>query len=167
MHDCVFCAFNRLKRPAYQVLPRLHQHLNCNVVGNMPALDKLPADFILGFGRRGKTDFYLFKPYIAQGFEEFELLREVHRILQRLIAVPQIHAAPYRRLANHAVGPLTVAELYGLKWDVLVGVQHLKTSLQKIKHPPQRDGCAMHRGTTLIRALSHPSCNPRAETFRH
>jgi len=25
----------------------------------------------------------------------------------------------------------------------------------------------MHRGTTLIRALSHPSCNPRAETFRH
>ena len=120
MDDDVFRAADSLKGLVDQMLARLYQHLDGNVVGDMAALDELAADLVFGFRGGGEPDFDLLEAHIAQGLEEFKLLLEVHRIDQRLVAVAQIDAAPDGRFVDDAVRPLPIGEIDLLKGDVLL-----------------------------------------------
>ena len=120
VEDHVLCALNGLKGLLDQMGPGLHQHLNGHVVGNMAALDELPADLILGVGGGGEADLDLLHADVHQGVEHFQLLLEVHGVDQRLIAVPQVHGAPHRGLLDLLVRPCAVGQGNGLVGDVFL-----------------------------------------------
>lgn len=110
MDDDVFGTPDRLKGAADQMLPGLDEDLDGHVVRDMAAFDQLAADSILRFGGGGKPHLDLLKAHIAESLKEFELFLHIHRIHQRLIAVPQVNAAPYRRFFDHPVRPLPVGQ---------------------------------------------------------
>ena len=92
---------NRLFDPAEalegladDVFPGLGQHLDGDVVGDQVPLDQLPEELVLGFAGRREADFDLLKADFGQELEKFQLLFQVHRDDQRLVAVPQVDRAP-------------------------------------------------------------------------
>ena len=62
------------------------------------------------FDADGKPTSISLKPHLHERLEQFELLADVHRHGERLVAVAQIHAAPARRAGEDAVGPLPVRQ---------------------------------------------------------
>ena len=101
------------------MLTRLHQHLYGDIVGYVPAVNEFAEDFIFRFGSRRKTDFNFFNPNLAEGFEHLQLFIKVHRVDERLIAVPQVDTAPDGMLFDFFRRPLPAAELDCLKRDIL------------------------------------------------
>ena len=120
MDDNVFRALDGVEGLADQMLPGLHQHLDGHVVRNMAALDELPADFIFRFRGGGEADFNFLKAHVAQGLEKLQFLLQVHGIDQRLVAVPQVDAAPDGRFVDDAVRPLPVGKLDLLEGPILL-----------------------------------------------
>ena len=120
MDNDVFRAADGLKCLADQVLTRLHEHLDGDVVRDMAAFDQLAADGIFRFGRRGEAHLNFLEPDVAQCFEEFQLLFHVHRVDQRLVAVAKVHAAPHGRLIDDPGRPLPVGQRNLLKRTILL-----------------------------------------------
>ena len=96
VHDHVFCALDSFKGLADDMLARLGEHLNADIVGYQPVRDKTAAEFVFRFACRGETYLDLLKAELYEHPEEFELFIEAHRYHKSLIPVAEINAAPYR-----------------------------------------------------------------------
>ena len=120
MNDDIFRAADGLKGLADQVLARLDEHLDGDVVRNMAAFNQFAADGVFRFGRRREAHLDLLKADVAQGFEKLQLFLHIHRIDQRLIAVAQVNAAPNRCLVNDAGRPLPVGQRNLLERTILL-----------------------------------------------
>ena len=103
-----------------EVLPGLDQHLDGHVVGDVAALDELPADLILGLAGGGEADLDLLDADVHQSVEVLQLLLEVHGVHQGLVAVPQVHGAPDGGLGDDLVGPGAANDLLRLEGNVLL-----------------------------------------------
>ena len=146
MDDNVLRAVDGLERLLDQVRTALHEHLDCHIVGDEIALNQSAADLVLRLRGRRKTNLNLLEANLHERFEEQQLLLEVHRIDERLVAVAQINAAPDRRFRDHLVGPGAVRQGHGGKRNILLTafVQHRKYLLSLLrdgtkKAPNSRD----------------------------
>src|SRR5215831_9882719 len=111
MNDGLFSAEQRLERGVNQVFACLDQNLQPNIIGSATLLDQAPVEreLCIRGGRKANLDF--FETAFDERLEEFELLANVHRNGQRLVAIAQIHAAPDWRSREHATGPLAVGQI--------------------------------------------------------
>ena len=90
----------RLKGLAYDMLPRLSEHLNGHIIGNHVSLNQFPDKIVLRIRRRRKSNLDLLEAHLHKHFEKLQLLIQIHGLHQRLIAVPQIHTAPDGRFVD-------------------------------------------------------------------
>ena len=77
-----------------QILARLHEHLEPHVIRDAVLLDEPAVEGELGVGGRGEADLDLLEAALHERLKQLELLADVHRHGQRLVAVAQVHAAP-------------------------------------------------------------------------
>ena len=119
MENHIFGALDRLKSLFNEMLPGLDQHLDGHVIGNMAPLNELPADFVLRLAGGGEADLDLLHPDVHQGVEVLQLLGQVHRVHQGLVAVPQVHGTPDGGLGNDLIGPGPAPDGLGLEGNVL------------------------------------------------
>jgi hypothetical protein len=110
VHDGPPCAHERLERAPDQRLAGLRQHLDGDVVGHQIVVDQLAHEVELDLRRGREADLDLLEADVHEGLEHPQLARHVHRFDQRLVAVPQVHAAPHGRAGDHGVGPGAVAQ---------------------------------------------------------
>ena len=82
-----------------QILARLHEHLEPHVVRRAVFLDEPAVEGELGVRRRREADLDFLEAALHERLEQLELLADVHRHGERLVAVAQIHAAPDRARA--------------------------------------------------------------------
>ena len=144
----VFGAFDGVKGLFDEVLPGLYQHLDGHIVGDVAALDQLPADLIFRLAGGREADLDLLHTDVDEGVEVLQLFLEVHGIHQGLVAVPQVHRAPHRSFGNNPVRPGAVFNGLGLEGNVLLvtGFQvHSKSSFGSSggeKTPPTKSSGA-------------------------
>ena len=105
----------RIKGLADDMLPGLGQHLNGHIIRNHVPLDQRPQELILRVGSRRETHLDLLKTDIHQHLKKFQLLFQAHGLDQGLVAVPQIHAAPHRRLLYNVPAHPVVGDFRGHK----------------------------------------------------
>ncbi|MCY1433865.1 hypothetical protein D9M71_499050 [compost metagenome] len=104
-----------------QVFTGLGQHLDGHVVRNAVVFDQVADEVEVGFGSGGEGHLDLLQAHFDQGFEETQLLRRVHRLDQRLVAVAQVGAAPDRHFGDGLGRPGTVRQVDGREGAVLGG----------------------------------------------
>ena len=97
MHYRVVYSVEAFKRFVDDVRSALREDLHRHVGGNKSAVDKPAHKRVFGIARRGKSDLDLFETELDQISEKLEFFVKLHRRYERLIAVAQIDAAPYRR----------------------------------------------------------------------
>ena len=117
----IFSALHCLKRLPDQFRTGLHQHLQRHVIRHQVLFDQGTDNLILRFGSRRETDFNFLKTDIDQHLEHAQLFVQLHGRYQRLVAVPQVYAAPYGRFVNYMIGPVPVFQRNLCKRDVLLG----------------------------------------------
>ena len=93
-----------------ELLPRLAQHLNGDVRRNAALVDDAANEVEVRLRGGRETHFDLLEADVEQQVPHAELLADVHRVDQGLVAIPQINAAPARRRGEHRVGPSAVLE---------------------------------------------------------
>jgi S1-C subfamily serine protease len=98
---------------ADQLIARLGQHDDGDVVRNAVFLDQHAHEVEVGLRGRREADFDFLDADLHQLLEEAQLLLRAHRLDQRLVAVAQVGAHPDRRLGDGAVRPLAVGQLDG------------------------------------------------------
>ena len=91
MEDDILGALNGLKGLLDEVRPGLDQHLDGHIIGDVPAVDELTADLVLGLRGRGKANLDLLDADVDQSMEILQLLLQIHGVHQSLVAVPQVH----------------------------------------------------------------------------
>ena len=108
---------HRLARPldggeglADELLSRLGEHLHEHAVRDVAAVDEQPEEIELDLGGRGETDLDLLEADLDQQPEHLQLLLQVHRLDEGLVAVAQIDAAPHRRPVDDPVRPGAVRQ---------------------------------------------------------
>ena len=107
MNNGLLCALQRRKGFADDVLSGLGQYLDSHVVRNQILLNQGTQELILGLRRRREAHLDLLEAYFAEELEKAHLLLQSHGNHQRLVAVTQIHAAPYGSLVYVILlGPL-------------------------------------------------------------
>ena len=111
MDDHTFRAHQGLDCFLDQVLARLDQALNGDVVRDAFVLDQAAVEGELGIRGGGESDLNLLEPTLHQRGEHVELLGHIHRHGERLIAIAQIDTAPDRWLGQLAGWPLTIGQL--------------------------------------------------------
>ena len=85
---------------ADNMLPGLGQHLNRHILRDQVTFDQGAKELILCLGSSRESHFDLLESNFHQQLEELHLLLQAHGHDQRLVPVPQIHAAPNRSLVN-------------------------------------------------------------------
>ena len=103
-----------------QVVARLGQHLDGDVVRDHVLLDELAAEVEIGFRGRGEADLDLLEAHPAQQLEHAPLALRPHGLDQRLVAVAQVDRAPDRRLLDDLAGPGPVGQADRLEALVFV-----------------------------------------------
>ena len=93
-------AFHRLKGFADNVISGLGQYLNGHILRDHIPLDQRPHKLILRIGSRREAHFDLLKTHLDQKVKKLQFFLQAHGFDQRLIAVPQIHAAPEGRFRD-------------------------------------------------------------------
>ncbi len=101
-----------LESPPDQVFPGLHEHLDGHVIGYQPVFDEMAEKGELGLAGRGEPDFDLLEADFHQELEHVQLFLDAHRDGQSLVTVPQVDAAPPRRLGDGAIRPLPVGKAH-------------------------------------------------------
>ena len=94
------CALDRLEGAADDVVAALGQHLHDDIGGDHVLFDQGAQELVLGLTGGGEAHLDLLEADLYQHLEELQLFCKAHRHDQRLIAVPQIHAAPCGSLFN-------------------------------------------------------------------
>ena len=124
MYNGLLDALQGLESPLDQMLTALYQHLNLNVVGDQLAVHQGAQKIVLNLGRRRETHLDLLKAQLHQKVEHLHLLLHHHGLHQSLVAVPQIHAAPYGCFFDLLVRPGALREIhYGYTLISLI-IQH-------------------------------------------
>ena len=88
LNDCdhAFRADQRLHGLLDQILARLHQHLNCDVIRNASFFDQATVELEFRIRRRRKADLDLLESASHQSVEELEFLGNIHRHRQFAVA---------------------------------------------------------------------------------
>jgi hypothetical protein len=113
-------ADDRGGRPLDQLVPRLGEDLDRDVVGDAVLLDQLPDEVEIGLAGRRETYFDLLVAHPDQQVEHLQLAFRRHRVDQGLVAVAQVDAAPQRRLGDRLVRPGPVRQRDRRERPVLV-----------------------------------------------
>ena len=127
VHDRAPGARETLVRAVDQLRPALHQHLDDDVVGDEVLLDQQADEVVVGLGRGGEADLDLLESHLHQRLEHAPLALGVHRVDERLVAVPQVHRAPARRLRQLLVRPGPIAQIEGDEGHVPVERHRLRS----------------------------------------
>ena len=98
MNNCLRCTLNRFKCLSDNMLSRLSQYLNRNIIWNQILLDQGTDKRIFRLRCRRKTNFDLFKSYFDKQFKELNLLLQAHRNDQCLVSVTKVNTTPDRCL---------------------------------------------------------------------
>ena len=117
VNDRLLRAADRLVGALDEVLPRLGEHLDGDVVGNEIRFDQLPHEIEVGLAGRGESDLDLLVAHLHQQLEHEPFALGAHRIDERLVAVAQVDRAPARRLRDPPGRPGAVGQVDG---DLLV-----------------------------------------------
>src|SRR5205823_7716507 len=94
------------------------ENLNGDIIRNALVLNQPTDERKLGVGGCRETHLNLFEPATNQCIEHLQLLGNVHRLSQGLIAIAQIHTTPLRSLLERTVGPPPVRQMNGGKRTV-------------------------------------------------
>ena len=94
------CALDCLEGAADDVVAALGQHLHRDIGGDHILFDQGAQELVLGLTGGGEAHLDLLETDLHQHLEELQLFCKAHGHDQRLIAVPQIHAAPCGSLFN-------------------------------------------------------------------
>ena len=136
MHDRPLGAFQCLVGAVDQVLARLHQDLDGDVVGDHVALDDLAHEIEIGLRGGGEADLDLLEAHADEQLEHAPLAIRPHRFDQGLVAVAQIDRAPHRRLGDGLGRPGPVGQPDRLEGLVLVGLHEAgKGLVAHLCHP--------------------------------
>ena len=100
MDDRVRRALHRLKCPFDNVLSRLRQNLDRDIIGDHILLDQCSQKLVLCLRCRRKSDLDHFESHIDKHLEKLKLLIQAHRLDEGLIPVAQVNAAPDRRFLD-------------------------------------------------------------------
>ena len=100
VHDRVFGAVERLEGLGDDMLARLGEHLNGDVVGNEVLLDEGTAELVFRLACGGEPDLDFLEPNFTQELEKFKFFLQAHRNHECLIAVAKIHATPNGRFVD-------------------------------------------------------------------
>src|SRR5205809_5150864 len=121
MNDGFFGPDQGLERALNQLLAGLNEDLQPDIFGRALLLDETPVKGELGIRRRRKANLDLLEAAFYESLKEFELLADVHRDGQRLVAIPKVHAAPDGGPRQRPVRPLAVGQRHRWKPAVLGG----------------------------------------------
>jgi hypothetical protein len=110
VHDGALDAAQRLESSLDELATGLRQDLHGHVVGNQLLVDEPAREVVLGLRGGRKADLDLLESEVDEQREHLELLRDRHRLDERLVAVAKIDGAPVRRALDRAVGPLAIGE---------------------------------------------------------
>ena len=100
MDDGILYAVQGFEGAADDVLSRLCQYLDGDVIRDHVFFDQCAEECILCLRGRRKSDFDFLEADGNERLVEFQLLLEAHRDDERLISVTQVHAAPYRSVID-------------------------------------------------------------------
>jgi len=100
-----------------QVLARLRQDLDRDVIRDDVLLDELADEVEVGLTRRGEADFDLLVPHADEQLEHDALALGRHGVDEGLVAVAEVDGAPAGRLGDAGIGPGAVGQVDG---DLLV-----------------------------------------------
>ena len=173
VHDGPRRAFDRLEGAPDQVVARLGEHLRVDIARDQVALDQRAGKVELHRRRRREPDLDLLEADVGQEAEHAQLLLQVHRVDQRLVAVAQIDAAPGRRLLDGAVRPPAVRQVDDREGSVLGDRSSLHGLLLissfgekwRKKSPGSQLICPINREPGLRLALRRlATCGPRRST---
>ena len=130
MDDGVGRSFHRLERSLNNMFTGLGKHLDRYIIRDHVLLDQGAQELILRLGCGWETNLDHFKSYIYEQLEKFQFLIQAHGLDQRLIAIPEIHAAPDRRLIDRIFFHPVVARLrrHKIAFFILFPVVHFCTS---------------------------------------
>ena len=127
VHDRLLRTDQRLIRASDQMLARLRQHLDRDVIGNRILFDQLPDEIKISLRGRRKPDLDLLVPHLHQQIEHDPLALRTHRINQRLVPVTQIHRAPTRRLSDALRRPRTIRQIHPKRLVIRAVLMHRHT----------------------------------------
>ena len=99
-----------LVRARDQMLARLGQDLDRDVVGDRTLVDQVTDEIEVGLGCRGESDLDLLVSHLHEQIEHDALALGAHRVDQGLVAVAQVDRAPARRLGDAGVRPRAVRQ---------------------------------------------------------
>ena len=111
MQDRVFGTLERIKGLVDEMLPRLCQHLNGDIIGDMVTFDKFSAEIEISIGSRRKADLDLSETHLHKHAEHRHFAGAVHGLNQGLIAVAQINTAPDRCFGDGVARPGTIRQI--------------------------------------------------------
>ena len=98
VHDRARDALQAVERAVDQVLARLRQHDDRDVVGDQPLVDEHAHEVEVGLRGRREADLDLLEADGAEQREHAPLALDVHGVDERLVAVAQVDRDPARRL---------------------------------------------------------------------
>src|SRR5690606_41770042 len=106
VHDGPARALERLEGALDELVARLGEDLDGDVLRDQVLLDQQPAEIEVGLRGGRETDLDFLEADLAQGSEHPQLALGVHGLDQRLVAVTQVDAAPDRRVVDGVGRPL-------------------------------------------------------------
>ncbi len=107
MEDNILDTFDSFKGFINQMLTALTQNLHTYIIRNHLAVYQCPQKIIFQLGCGRKTNLNFLESQLYEQVKEFQLFFNHHRFDQRLITIPQIHAAPDWSFLNLFIRPLT------------------------------------------------------------
>ena len=105
---------------ADQLVARLGQDLDGDIVGDQAFVDDLADEGEIRVGRRWEADLDLLEAHAAERLEHAELALRSHRLDQRLVAVAQVDGAPDRAFGDRLRRPLPVRQVDRLEGFVFL-----------------------------------------------
>ena len=131
MYNRLFTAFNGFKGAVNQLFPALGQHLYPHVIRYQLTVYQLTQEIELYLARSRKADFDLLKAQLYQVLEHLNFFFHNHGIDQRLVSIPQVNAAPHRRLLNLLPRPFSFRVINYRILPVSLIIQHTLPPVQK------------------------------------
>ena len=113
MDDGLLGAADRVEGAVNEMVSALGQNLDRHVVGNVVPLDELAHEVEVGLARRQEPDLDLLVAHPHEQVEHPLLALGVHRVDERLVAVPEVDGAPSGCLSDPLRRPGAVGQLHG------------------------------------------------------
>jgi hypothetical protein len=101
----------RLHGALDQLVPGLRQHRDAHVIRDSATFDQVPDEVEVGLAGRREADLDLLVAHPHEQVEHGLLAGGVHRVDERLVAVPQVGRQPARGGGDRAGRPLPVGQV--------------------------------------------------------